>query len=314
MIREKLIEDVVNSYNIFEEKLRNFLKDEKIDIMKTNRLLVALKENRKIIKRLFKDNLSLKVYKPETRKIIKKVRDNNDSYIDLLKILSERIFYALRMREMSIEDIDRLLEGVKHRYLSFTINEDFSETFYRHIISEELIQKIQDIGTPDLLKELFEQIVEELPEDYSEDWLNDFAEQHDFPNFPLRQIEAGAIIYCRNIPLKIISLFDEMRDCYMFGLYNATIIFCRAILEECLKQYYKNRNPEMPVEKIENMPLNLLLEKVNLPEELKKEAHKIRKEAKSILHRANVQKLPEIQERALFAIRSTTLVVEKLFI
>ncbi|OGW39093.1 MAG: hypothetical protein A2Y97_08215 [Nitrospirae bacterium RBG_13_39_12] len=125
---------------------------------------------------------------------------------------------------------------------------------------------------------------------------------------------AGAIISSREIPSKIIKLFDEMRDCYMFGLYNSTIIFCRAILEECLKQHYENTNPNVPTEEIENMQLFELLKKVNLPKELKKEAHEIRKKAKNILHRAQIQNSSEIQENALSAIRSVTLVVENLFI
>lgn len=314
MIREKLIEDVVKSYNLFKEKLRNLLKDEKIDIEKINRSLIGLKENRKIIKRLFKNDLSLKVYNPETREIIKKVRDNNDSYINLLEILADNIFQSLKMKKMSIEDVDRLLEGLKSRPLSFSIDEGSSELSYRPIISEELIQRIHGEGTPDLLEELIEQIIKESPEDYSEDWLNEFADQYDLPNFPLRRMEAGAIIHSREIPPKIISLFYEMRDCYMFGLYNATIIFCRAILEECLTQHHKNTNPNIPTERIENMQLNELLEKVDLPEELKKEAREIRKEANRILHRAKIhQNTYEIQEKALSAVRSTTLVVEKLF-
>jgi hypothetical protein len=83
MIREQLIEGVVHSYKLFEEKLRNSLKDEQIDIDKVNRLLVGLNENRKIIKRIFIDNPSLELYENQTREIIRKVRDNNDSYINL---------------------------------------------------------------------------------------------------------------------------------------------------------------------------------------------------------------------------------------
>jgi hypothetical protein len=272
MIREQLIEGVVHSYKLFEEKLCNSLKDEQIDIDKVNRLLIGLNENRKIIKRIFIDNPSLELYENQTREIIRKVRDNNDSYINLLEILAKKIFKALIMKEMSKEDIDRLFEGFKHTPLSLTESADWP------VISEELIQKIQDEGTPALLGELIEQIIEESPEDYSEDWLNEFAIQYDLSNFPLRCMEAGAIIHSREIPSKIINLFDEMRNCYMFGLYSATIIFCRAILEECLKRCYKNKNPEIQIERIENMQINEILEKVDLPEKLKKEAREIRKE------------------------------------
>lgn len=125
---------VVHSYKLFEEKLRNSLKDEQIDIDKVNRSLIGLNENRKIIKRIFIDNPSLELYTPQTREIIKKVRDNNDSYINLIETLAEKIFQALIMKELSKEDIDRLFEGVKHRPLSFNV-ESF-EPSYRPIISE----------------------------------------------------------------------------------------------------------------------------------------------------------------------------------
>jgi hypothetical protein len=62
------------------------------------------------------------------------------------------------------------------------------------------------------------------------------------------------------------------------------------------------------------MQLFELLKKVNLPKELKKEAHEIRIKAKKILHRAQIQNSSDIQEDALSAIRSVTVVVENLFI
>lgn len=67
------------------------------------------------------------------------------------------------------------------------------------------------------------------------------------------------------------------------------------------------------MEIIENMQGNEILEKVDLPEGLKKEAREIRKQANRILHRAKIQNTSEVQENALSAIRSTTSIVEKLF-
>jgi hypothetical protein len=317
MIEEKYIEDVLKGYRRSEEKLRKLLRDEKIDIERMNMSLIALKNNRKVIKCLFKNNPSLEIRNPETREIIRNVRDDKDSYIDLIEILANRIFQALMMREMNIEDINRLLEGFKYRspLSKYRIHEGSSiETDYPPLIGEQLIQRIKEERDPELLRDLFDEIKDEQVEDYNEDWLNEFADQYDLPNYPLRRLTAGAIISGREIPSKITSLFDEMRDCYMFGLYNSTIIFCRAILEECLKQHYENANPNVPTEEIENMQLFELLKKVNLPKELKKEAHEIRKKAKNILHRAQIQKSSEIQENALSAIRSVTLVVENLFI
>jgi hypothetical protein len=197
----------------------------------------------------------------------------------VIERLANRIFQALMMREMNIEDINRLLEGFKYRspLSKYRIYEgSLIETDYPPLISEQLIQRIKEERTPELLRDLIDEIKDEPVEDYDEYWLNEFANQYDLPNCPVRRLIAGAIISSREIPSKIIRLFDEMRDCYMFGLYNSTIIFCRAILEECLKQHYENSNPNVPTEEIENMQLFELLKKVNLPKELKKEAHEIR--------------------------------------
>ncbi len=53
-------------------------------------------------------------------------------------------------------------------------------------------------------------------------------------------LTAGAIIHGREIPSKITSLFDEMRDCYMFGLYNAQLYsveqFWRNVLNSITKK------------------------------------------------------------------------------
>jgi hypothetical protein len=88
MIEEKDIADVINGYKRSEEKLRKLLRNEKIDIEKMNMSLTALKNNRKVITYLFKDNPSLRIYNPGTREIIKKIRDNKDSYIDLTEYVN----------------------------------------------------------------------------------------------------------------------------------------------------------------------------------------------------------------------------------
>ncbi|OGW39094.1 MAG: hypothetical protein A2Y97_08220 [Nitrospirae bacterium RBG_13_39_12] len=184
MIEEKHIEDVVKGYRRSEEKLSKLLRDEKIDIEKINTSLIALKNNRKVIKCLFKNNPSLEIRNPETRELIRNVRNNKDSYFDLIEILAKRILQALMIQEMNIEDINRLLEGFKYRspLSKYKICEgSVIETDYPPIIGEQLIQRIKEEKNPELLRELIDEIKDEQVEDYNEDWLNEFADQYDLP-------------------------------------------------------------------------------------------------------------------------------------
>ncbi len=93
-------------------------------------------------------------------------------------------------------------------------------------------------------------------------------------------MEAGAIIIGKNIPTSIIRLFDKVKECYMFGLYEATIVFCRALIEERLKRHYQIEKPKVPQRTIDNMRLDTLLEGVNLPKPLKDNLYKVKSDAK----------------------------------
>jgi regulator of replication initiation timing len=91
MIQDKLIEGAVNSYNIIAKRLIESLTKKETDIKEINQLYEGLKEHRKIIKRLFKENPSLEVYKPEIRKVLQDVRDNKDIFKKLPLIDEESI-------------------------------------------------------------------------------------------------------------------------------------------------------------------------------------------------------------------------------
>ncbi len=264
MLGDKLIEGAVNSYNTIAKKIIDSLVNKETDLETLNRLYEGLKEHRKTIKRLFKENPVLEVYKPEIRKVIKEIRDNNDIY-KKLPILDE-------------ETIDDYYEGI--------------------------------------------------------DYVVDINGEYDLENFILRRMEAGAIIVGKELPTSIIKLFDKIKECYMFGLYEATIIFCRALIEETLKRHYQIKNPRIPKYTIDNMHLDKLLEKIALPKALKDMLYEVKNDAKVFLHRAMfdevaVQKInikhtkgsffvkkkdnKSIQQKALSAIRATTSIIEEVF-
>ena len=264
MIQDKLIEGAVNSYNIIAKRLIESLTKKETDIKEINQLYEGLKEHRKIIKRLFKENPSLEVYKPEIRKVLQDVRDNKD------------IFKKLPL-----------------------IDEESISDYYEGI-----------------------------------DYVIEINREYDLENFILRRMEAGALIIGKKVPASIIKLFDKVKECYMFGLYEAIIIFCRALIEETLKKHYQIKNPKIPKHTIDNMHLDSLLEKIVLPKTLKNMLYRVKYGAKIFLHRAifddvSIQTVnvnygkgscfvkkkdqSKIQESALSAIRASTTIIEDLF-
>ena len=267
MLGDKLIEEAVNSYNIIARKLIESLVNKETDLETLNRLYEGLREHRRTIKRLFKDNNVLEVYKTEIRKTIEEIRDNNDIY-KKLPILDK-------------ETIDDYYEGI--------------------------------------------------------DYVIDINGEYDLENFILRRMEAGSLIIGKTPTNQILRLFDKVKELYMFGSYEATIVFCRALIEETLKKVYHHQQPKITRRAIDNMRLVDLLNRVKFPNEaqsLKAELDKVRKDANQFMHRAmfedvstqtinvihgkgsfSVKKknIASIQKSALSAIRASMHAIEVFF-
>ena len=151
---------------------------------------------------------------------------------------------------------------------------------------------------------------------------------------PRSRMEAGAIIIGKSLPAQIVRLFDKIKELYMFGSYEATIVFCRALIEETLKKVYQSQHPRIMKRRIDNMNLFGLLKDVKFPSKapnLKDELDVVRKAAKLLIHRAmfdnistqtinvkhgkgafSVKKkdIGSIQKSALSAIRASTRAIE----
>lgn len=214
----------------------------------------------------------------------------------------------------------------------FDSSEEMAEP--NDIENRKLLKLIRDDKDPFVIK-IDDR--DEFVEDYfDEDYLVILNEEYDLENFLLRRIEAGRIISDRKIPRKFIRLFEKVKECYMFGLYEATIIFCRVLLEEALEDHIKKRDKIGYIRMEERKGfLEMLIDKSSLREKLKKEAHeKIRKPANKILHEANIKEYPitridvksrgkksfgvsakmdqEIQQCALSSIRVVISIIEHL--
>ena len=51
------------------------------------------------------------------------------------------------------------------------------------------------------------------------------------PDQPRRRREVGALICWQGLPPAIINNLERLKECYVYGLYEPTIVFCRAIIE-----------------------------------------------------------------------------------
>jgi hypothetical protein len=270
MMRDKLIEGAVVSYNTIAKKLIEALTKKETDTEAINRLFNGLKEHRKTIKRLFKDAPSLEVYKPEIRKVLAAIRDNEDIFKTLLST---------------------------------------------QFIDEESISDYYDgIG-----------------------YVIEINTEYDLENFILRRMEAGSLIIGKELPKQILISFDKVKELYMFGSYEATIVFCRALIEETLRKVYCTQHPELLKRSIDEMELYALLNEVNFPKNslnLKNELDKVRRDANRFLHRAMFEHISTqainvscgqgsfsvkkkntatIQKSALSAIRASTRAIEVFF-
>lgn len=240
---------------------------------------------------------------------------------DELNELKE-IFNALTEHRNTIKRLlDNVLLEVDDPEISKIIKEIREDKdFYARLISE----------TPPIEKE-------DVIDYYGENWLIKLNDEYDLENFFVRRIEAGAIILHRKPPQKILNLFEKLRDCYTCGLYEARMLFCRALIEQSLKNNKKASeqfNRFMRSNPKEKDSLENRIENSPLPEQLKEKAQDIRKYVNSIIHNANIEEYPSekicinlnqketfgvtirkdepLKNKTLMAIRDTVLILEEL--
>jgi tetratricopeptide (TPR) repeat protein len=259
---------------------------------------------------------AVKSYQFFSRKLVEKaIADQSENDEN-----SEQILSALKEHRNTI----KRLFGVKDNIL---LQLDNPETV-------KAIKKIRDD------QDFYARLISEIPaiekEDvidyYGEHWLIKLNAEYDLENFFVRRIEAGAIILHRRPSQKILKLFGKLRDCYTCGLYEATMLFCRAILEQSLKNNKKaseqfdrfmRSNPK------EKDNLENRIENSPLPKQLKEKAQDIRKYVNSIIHNANIEEYPSEKiyinlnqketfgvtihkNEPLMAIRDTVFILEEL--
>jgi hypothetical protein len=135
--------------------------------------------------------------------------------------------------------------------------------------------------------------------------------------FFTRKNQVGTLLIGESLPDHFLHHFAKFRECYALGLFEATVIYCRAVLEtgcfEALRRKGKV-NPHSKVEDLREYSLKALMRSIKSLIYGKNwdAADKVIKKADDILH-SKREKVIVSQEEAYAAIKTTFAVIEELF-
>lgn len=153
--------------------------------------------------------------------------------------------------------------------------------------------------------------------DSDEDFFTVGTDDYVVEGFYTRKNEVGTLIVNESLPDHFVHHFQNLRDCYALGLFQTTVIYCRAVIEtgcfEALRRKGKVRlDPR--IEDFREFNLKALMNSIKssvYPDNWDKANHVIKK-ANDILH-SKRQKTNVTQTDAYNAIKDTFAIVEELF-
>lgn len=135
--------------------------------------------------------------------------------------------------------------------------------------------------------------------------------------FFTRRNQVGTLIVAESLPDHFLQHFRNLRECYALGLFEATVIYCRAVLETGCFEALRRKgivNLQSKVEDIREHSLKALMGSIK-PFIYRKSwevADKVIKKANDVLH-SKRERVVVSQEEAYNAIKTTFAVVEELF-
>jgi len=133
-------------------------------------------------------------------------------------------------------------------------------------------------------------------------------------NFFSRKNQVGTLIGGRHLPAHISYHFTKLRECYALGLFEATVIYCRAVMETACFVALKARGDIKGERDIREFKMSALMNSVRryVPEQVWKESDKVVILAGNILH-SKREKIVVSEEQAFDSVQSTFAIVEDLF-
>lgn len=224
---------------------------------------------------------------PSDKKLIKGV-------VESYNIVAKKLIESISKKEIDHDEFGRLFEGLKeHRTtIKRLFKDNASLEGYKPEISAVLVKIRNDKDIYAFLSSFVNKTIvdgEEICDFYDDDMdaIIELNGEYDLSGTLLRRIEAGALITGRKMPRSVVEIFIKVRECYMFEQYEATIIFCRSLMEEALRKYYLKINPGVSTQTVKNKNLSVLLKETNFPERLsilKAELIQLKNYANDLLH------------------------------
>ena len=135
-------------------------------------------------------------------------------------------------------------------------------------------------------------------------------------NFFKRKNEVGAIVVSSSLPDVFLHHLGKLKECYSLGLYEATVVYCRAVLESGLYGSFKRNVRRGPKEKdFEEWNLKSLINSMKrfLSHDSYVQAHSLREKANNILHWKH-EKIVISEREALDAIKATFGIIEEMYL
>ena len=135
--------------------------------------------------------------------------------------------------------------------------------------------------------------------------------------FFTRKNEVGTLIISESLPDHFVHHFQSVRECCALGLFQTTVIYCRAVIETgCFEALRRRGRAKLDsrVGDISEFSLKVLMRNIKpfVYGENWDKADKVIKKADSILH-SKKQKVSITQEEAYNAIKDTFAIVEEIF-
>lgn len=228
------------------------------------------------------------------------------------------------------EKIEKLIYRVieaKEKINEFLVNEQ------KLIIKGDLLVKLKkirdckgnyfiDVFNEDAQRELrrdFAQAANQEP-DFVDKLFSEGTADYVDEHFYRRKNEIGFLLCNQTLPNNVLHQLNNIRECYALSLYEASIIYCRVLIEHAIYEYRCRRklissdtndisSLEMALFEIKHY---IRINKVPFNKKSLQDADNIRRLANDILHKKG--KSPSIFEKVAYdSIKQTIYFVEELF-
>jgi hypothetical protein len=307
MSDSRLIVDLTKAYNLQMQKLAKAVKDRNAE--EASYASDGVYENRMMIYDKLREETYIHLPDASIIQTLLSIRDNkDDQLLGFVKWTEEKDSEHTEAFKKEHPDIwekfglwsSWLLDDTKDNPL----NDEEERVLWEHINARPSrhVPAVDDLDK------------NEYARNKATDNIVELYEKLDLYSYWVRSLEVGPILLVEKETMPSVGFFEEIRSSYSLGQYASSIVLCRALLEELLKNFYKqkmNVTSEKELEDLWKRDLYGLIgdEKLYLNGTLKDRLHRVRLCAKEVVHRG----MSVDQNEALEHIKNTLAVIEELY-